>query len=326
MVDLLPSNIDITSISPAAVASFSARIEQTITAWLDAAYNRTHSAETERAYRTTMSSFRAQLQQAGHDLADDPAPIALAAQRWASAGDVGPATHNRRLAILSSFYRYGHTSGLLPIENPISRVKRRPVQPYANVRALDREALRRGLRMIDRTSIEGMRDHALLSVGLVTCRRASELAGLRWRDVQLAGERVTLTWRHCKGGKIMHDTLPAALSRELLAYLQAAHGSQVGDLLPDAPIWVSTSRQNVGAAISAQAIGDICFKRLGTTKVHSLRHTGARAREDAGAKVSEIQAQLGHSNLATTSLYTTALKAADDPHGEAVMGLLGLSE
>jgi site-specific recombinase XerD len=46
--------------------------------------------------------------------------------------------------------------------------------------------------------------------------------------------------------------------------------------------------------------------------------------EDAGAKVSDIQAKLGHTNLATTGKYLTALKKSENHHSEALAKLFGL--
>ena len=46
--------------------------------------------------------------------------------------------------------------------------------------------------------------------------------------------------------------------------------------------------------------------------------------EDAGAKVSEIQARLGHASLATTGRYLAALSQADNAHAEAIVGLFGI--
>jgi len=213
------------------------------------------------------------------------------------------------------------------IENPIKRVDRRPFQTYAGARLLDRAEIRRRLAAIDRSSLDGQRDHALLMVGLVTFRRTSELADLRWCDIHLAGELVTLTFRNCKGGKVMRDTRPAAVGQELLIYLYKVYGQDLGDLALDAPIWVSCSRNSsAGQAISAQAIADVCLKHLGISKVHSLRHTGARVMEDVGAKVSEIQARLGHSSLATTGKYLAALKAAENPYGDRLAAMFYSSQ
>jgi integrase len=77
-------------------------------------------------------------------------------------------------------------------------------------------------------------------------------------------------------------------------------------------------------ALSLSAIADICFKRLGVSTVHSLRHTFARGMEDTGAKVSEIQARLGHESLETTGRYLARLSAGENRHLARLSKLFGL--
>src|SRR5262249_35900980 len=69
-----------------------------------------------------------------------------------------------------------------------------------------------------------------------------------------------------------------------------------------------------GHPLSVSAIADICATRLGTSKVHALRHTFARGLEDAGAKVSQIQAFLGHADLGTTGRYLARLTPEENPY------------
>ena len=58
------------------------------------------------------------------------------------------------------------------------------VKCYARSQALDVGDVRRRLAQIDRTTLAGQRDYALLSVALITGRRRAELAGLRTGHVQ----------------------------------------------------------------------------------------------------------------------------------------------
>ena len=206
----------------------------------------------------------------------------------------------------------------------IDRVERRQVQRYATSKALSLADVRQQLASIDRSTTEGQRDYCLLAVALQTGRRVAELAGLRWGDIEVSGAEITLTWRRTKGGKVMRDTLPAGLSRALASYLRLVYGERLKSLPKDAAIWVSVSRQNVGEAIGTQTIRRLCEQYLGTTKVHSLRHTFARTLEETGAKLSEIQARLGHTNAATTGIYMSALHSNENPHADALAELLGL--
>ena len=126
--------------------------------------------------------------------------MALLAQAWAGQGEPSPATYNQRLAILSSCYRYAATHELLPPVNPISRVERRPVHAYATAVALEYTEVRRRLKRIDRATLAGKRDYALLAVALQTGRRVAELAGLRWDAVRLLEDgKVKLFWQRTKG-------------------------------------------------------------------------------------------------------------------------------
>jgi integrase len=302
-----------------------------IAGWLDAKSQRSASAKTARAYSDGLHAFRAVALAAGIDLDGDAGQLALLAQAWAGRNDPAPATYNQRLAILSSFYTYGQRHGLLS-HNPIARVERRPVQSYASAAALDYATLKRRLAAIDRSTLAGQRDYALLAVGLQVGRRVSELGGVRWRHLHLAAagvpgaavDQISVVWERTKGGKTARDQLTQPVSAALMIWLHHFYGAQLGDLPPDGAIWCSLARQNRGAPMTTQAIADVCAKRLGTSKVHTLRHTFARAMEDAGAKVSEIQARLGHSSLVTTGRYLAALRSDENRHADAIVGMFGI--
>jgi integrase len=60
-----------------------------------------------------------------------------------------------------------------------------------------------------------------------------------------------------------------------------------------------------------------------TFEFHALRHTYARALNDAGAKVSDIQARLGHASIQTTRRYLAALRAGDSSHSEQLVAMFG---
>jgi integrase len=307
-----------------------------IHAWLDAKSRKSDSAKTARAYSDTLASFRAACVRVGLDLdRGEGRVLALLAQAWAGTERVDgrpvtPATYNQRLAIVSSFYTFARRRGLLDVDNPAALVDRRTVHSYAAAVPLEASAVAQRMAAIDRSTSAGLRDYALLAVALQTGRRLSELAGLRWGHVHLdaAAYRVTLTWIRAKGGKVMRDTLSTPVSRALLRWLQAAYGAQLGPAMAaDAPVWRSLSCNGSGGqALSIRSIALICERRLGTSKVHALRHSFAHTMEATGAKVSEIQARLGHSSLQTTGRYLAALRSAENAHAEQVAAAFGLGQ
>jgi integrase len=304
-------------------ATLPVRLQLAVAAWLDE-----HSVRplTHSAYDAELQRFRAALQRVDLDLDSPYGLVALVAQAWAAAGGVGAVTHNKRLSIVSSFYTYAIHHQLLAPPNPIDLVKRRKRAPYARAQALDVGAVRARLAAIDRGGLAGMRDYTLLSVGLATGRRLRELASLRWSHIHLLSDgRVKLTWIHTKGhDDPRYDMLPPPLSRALLGYLHAWYGAQLAEVPPDAAVWVSLSNNHRGGALSISAIADVCEKRLGTSKVHQLRHTFARMLEDAGAKITVIQQRLGHASAATTSIYLQALRADENPYAEDLVKVLGV--
>src|SRR5690242_12483272 len=156
------SMIDLVSLSLTQQTTQTVTLDQMIAIWLAEKTRRTRSRATERAYRDALTAFRAVLQAASLDLDSDPVLIATLAQGWADyrergSGPVANATYNQRLAILSSFYQTAIKKGYLTA-NPITRVERRPVDDYAEAKALDASELRQRLAAIDRTTLGGMRD------------------------------------------------------------------------------------------------------------------------------------------------------------------------
>ncbi len=351
----------------------SSAVDVALDAWLHAKAQASHSARTESAYRETIARFRSLLIKVGIDLdASDPlvvehhlryqnalaateaahqvtqrvdsnvTAIALAAQAFAAhkdgeGHDPSPNTHNLRLAILSSFYTYVLRQGLFHGANPIARVERRKTQPYAQARSLAHEDLLTLLGAIDQTTAAGLRDYALLLVGLYTGRRLAELAAMSREHITLRRTALEIFWPRCKGGRTMRDTIvrrgaSALPAQALIAWLASIDTLYETTEVPlpalvgeEHPIWISLARNGTtGHRLSLQAIGAICERRIGTSKVHTLRHTFARALEDAGAKVSEIQARLGHASLDTTSRYLAQLRADENPHLARLTDVYGL--
>ena len=316
------------------------RLNLLILEWLLEKYRQTQSVKTRDSYRTTLDQYRAALQRQGLDLdridcLDKLVTTARLFSTFSARGkEVAIATSNLRLSILSSFYEFALRNDLVSI-NPIDKIKRGKTQRYQGAHAMQPEQVQALLRLIDTETLDGKRDRALLLVYLQTCRRLSEVASLLWRDIQIdtladqygdTQELVTLTFERCKGSKRMVDQLPARISEILLTWLRSYYGEKLY-LAPNVPIWVALASggrngRNRGNQLGTQAIGDICKKYLGTSKVHTTRHTGTLLRLKAGATVQDIKKQLGHDSLATTDYYIEILLQGPDKHATQVETML----
>ncbi len=302
-------------------------LELAISAWLDSKSKLSNSARTHRNYVDVITAFRAALQRADMDLDSSTPDVALVAQAWASKSfgglsDVSAATYNQRLAVLSSFYTFARKRQLLDIPNPIELVERRKVQSYSSATPLSISTVGNVLRSINRSHLQGKRDYALLTLAFTTGRRLAELAAMRVADVQVEDGRVTVLWPRAKGAKTMRDAVSLSVGKALLDYLHALYGDALDTIQP---VWVSLAHDGTyGKQLSERSIANICLKHLGTSKVHTLRHTFAHTMEEAGAKVSDIQARLGHASLATTGRYLASLRSAENTHSEALAALFGM--
>lgn len=307
-------------------------LEKAMLEWLyQKRVTKSDSNKTNTAYRETFQSFQNTLQLANLDILSNPIDITRIATIWASQrsnnakkqSNVSDATYNQRLAIISSFYTFLQKTYKLDIVNPIKDVPKRSVQAYAYAMPLDSEEVNSKLQSIDQSTLHGKRDYALLCLGLMTGRRASELVGLRWKHVKQIGKRLILEF-HCKGGKIKRNALDEDLSRLLLNYLRAAY-SDLSKLDPEAPIWISLSRRNQGQPIGVHTLSDLCEQYLGTTRIHTLRHTFAKEMEKAGATLTEIQDSLGHEELETTARYMKELGSEENKHAFKLARRFGIA-
>ena len=314
-----------------ALTAYQFTIDAAIAEWLTQKETRTSSQKTRQAYEDTMQQFRDFLARGGLDLLSNPIDIARVAALWANmrdpeksrhpGQDVSPNTYNQRLAILSSFYTFVKETYKLDVPNPIKDVKKRPVQAYASAQPLEPETVEQGFERINRNTLEGLRDYAILAVALYTGRRVSELAGLRGADVKFASSnRIQLTFR-CKGGKIKRDLLDVETSAVLLEYLHAQVGKNHA---PDAPIWVSYGRQNKGEAISTKTLSNICADYMDTSKVHTLRHTFAVGMIRSGAPITELSERLGHTDIKITQVYAKEVMGDENPYGEKLTARFGI--
>ena len=134
----------------------------------------------------------------------------------------------------------------MALPNPVSQIERAHVQPYTSARLLSAERVSERLAEIDRSTLLGKRDYAMLAVALQTGRRASELRLLSFGDLEVEHGHMTVTWRRTKGGKVMYDVLADGPRDALLDWLSSFYRETPSN---DAPVFASVSRRNRGARL-----------------------------------------------------------------------------
>jgi integrase/recombinase XerD len=331
-------------------------IEYAITLWIKTKAEATESMRTRDSYKRAITTFRKMALTAGIDLdgfpADEPvrprtvdetelalAALGLIAQAWASLASrekqqqegVSANTYNNRLATISSFYRFARERRLLRMDNPLEHIERRKVQEYASARPLFNDQIAMALAKIDRQTLAGKRDYALILLLLATGRRASEVRTLTGKDLFLADGGITVHF-HCKGGTEYSDRLEPRVVRAMLRYLQAMFqydpaSAPLGSAPPIAPdqlIWLSLSHKRYHQGLSQRGLTDIFARYFGMTRVHATRHTFALTMLKSGANILEIMQRLGHHNIATTSRYLNCLASAENSFVSQVLDTMGI--
>lgn len=172
---------------------------------------------------------------------------------------------------------------------------------------------------IDRTSLKGKRDYAMLALMLTTGLRTISIIRASVEDIKPYGDTSALYYQG-KGHMEKAELVKLADHVELAIrdYLQAR-----GTVPGSAPLFASISNRDTGARMTTRSISRVAKDRLiaaglssDRLTAHSLRHTAATLNLLAGGSVEETQQLLGHKSIGTTMIYSHALKRANN-HSEA---------
>jgi integrase/recombinase XerC len=318
-----------------------------VAAWLAEEFDLSQSEHTLRNYRNTMNRFRAYLGSEGLTLnpwqglpegASDQlrrqalGKFAIKIREFAGRAAQGKAavassTQEMRYKVISSFYRFCNRYDLLFCGNPVERIKRPRIRPYEHSRALIIEDVAAAMAAIDRSTIKGCRDYALLAVLFETGRRVSEVLRLRWRDLtERPDGSLEVYFARTKGGKTRRDLLSIETSAAVLAWIRLAYDGKVPKKM--AWVWLSLSPRSIQerAPLRYEGVRSLMLERLGTTSVHRARHTWVAAMRRLGAHIEEIQDGLGHASSEATKHYDQAVREVRNPRREELAHLLGITK
>jgi integrase/recombinase XerD len=219
-------------------------------------------------------------------------------------------TQNYHLIALRSFLKYCSKRGipaLAPDKVELAKVVRKQVTFLAP------DELERLFAQPDTKSLSGLRDRAILELLFSSGLRVSELVGLDRDHINLKRREFMVRGKGQKDRPIFISDTAAGWVQAYLDQrtdnvkpLFMRHSKSAKELTQDGDYYRLTAR-------SVQRLVARYARIAGITKhvsPHTLRHSFATDLLMNGADLRSVQAMLGHSNIATTQIYTHVT----DPH------------
>jgi integrase/recombinase XerD len=206
----------------------------------------------------------------------------------------------RHLVTIRHFFRFAFTEGFVqedPAVNIQSPKFRQALPEFLSLAEVDRL-----LAQPDTNTTGGLRDKAMIELLYSTGLRVSELCGLKTADVQME-----MGCLRCIGKGNKERLVP--VGRRALETVQEYMTKSRPEILGE------KTSPYLFASRSGRAMNRIMFwKLLGaygrkaglrkTLSPHMLRHSFATHLLDRGADLRSVQMMLGHTDIATTQIYT----------------------
>jgi integrase/recombinase XerC len=254
------------------------------------------SPNTVDAYRRDLCQFFDYCDRAG--LTDPGEADRRLARRYLAFLDTraySRSTVSRKASSVRAFYGDAVTRGLLG-SNPFDGVAS-PKLDKPLPHALPARSMAAAIDSIDTSAPTGLRDRAIVETLYATGLRVSELASLSTRDA--AGDTIVVKG---KGGKVRMVPLGRPAQRALEAYLSRGRPDLAGEGAGTA-LWVGARGGPMGPRDLRRSV-----KRHLATFPHAVRHSFATHLLEGGADLRTVQDLLGHTDLATTQIYTAVTR------------------
>ena len=174
---------------------------------------------------------------------------------------------------------------------------------------------------IERITLQGVRDYAMLTLMVTGGLRTIEIIRADIGDLRTAGDS-TVLYVQGKGReeKAEYIKISAPVEAAIRDYIAAR-----GTTNPTTPLFASVANKNTGERLTTRSISRIVKIRLQEAgfnsdrlTAHSLRHTAVTLSLLAGKDLAEVQQFARHANITTTMIYNHALDKAKNSCSEAI--------
>lgn len=220
-------------------------------------------------------------------------------------GRCKPTTVQAYIMAIKQFFKWTEEEGIYP--NIAKNVKGAKLDTEHKKDELTGAQVRTLLGSIDRTTLTGKRDYALICLMVTTGMRDIEIHRADIKDLRTLGDFTALYYQgKGRAEKAEFKKIADPVEEAIRDYLNARKESD-----DTQPLFISTAHRNSGERLTTKSISRIVKGRLVDAgfdsprwTAHSLRHTAATLSLLNGASVEEVQQMLDHTNINTTMIYS----------------------
>lgn len=225
----------------------------------------------------------------------------------------GPASVNRKLSTLRTFYKYLRLTGVVE-SSPAALVKgpKKPKPLPYFVRESDMD------NILDNhdfgNGYKAVRDRAMMAVFYEAGLRLAELVSLDVRDVDMPSRLIKVTGKRSKQRIIPFGPDLESILTEYLSAREEFAGTA------DGPFFLGTGGGRIPRHQVYLTVHDVLSQEsdVGKKSPHVLRHSFATSMLNNDAGLESVRELLGHDSVATTEIYThTTFKELQDVYKKA---------
>lgn len=225
----------------------------------------------------------------------------------------GPASVNRKLSTLRTFYKYLRLTGVVE-SSPAALVKgpKKPKPLPYFVRESDMDNILDNHDFGD--GYKAVRDRAMMAVFYEAGLRLAELVSLDVRDVDMPSRLIKVTGKRSKQRIIPFGPDLESILTEYLSAREEFAGTA------DGPFFLGTGGGRIPRHQVYLTVHDVLSQEsdVGKKSPHVLRHSFATSMLNNDAGLESVRELLGHDSVATTEIYThTTFKELQDVYKKA---------
>lgn len=264
--------------------------------------------KTIESYKRSIKQFANYLQE--HNIAA-PARADVLAYRDYLKLNHKPTTVQAYITAVKLFFQWTAQENIYP--NIADHVKGAKLDNEHKKDYLTKGQITDTLDKIDRTTLQGKRDYAILSLMVTSGLRTIEIVRANIEDLRTVADFAAL-YIQGKGHveKTVYIKLAKPIEDAIRDYLKAR-----GKADDKSPLFISIANRNSGGRLTTRSVSRLVKEHLiavglnsDRLTAHSLRHTAATLNLLAGGTIEETRQLLRHTNINTTLIYSHALERA----------------